>query len=136
MAESQTSELQAAAAALAAGGSQTESKAPTPPKATGKTPGRAGRQGAGKAKESEEGAEETAPASGLARLCEPSDRAGGGLKRFKLRLEGHPSGVRTQRYVLAPDRAEAEAEYLRAEKVDPEDIDSKAVRLVVTELPD
>lgn len=70
------------------------------------------------------------------RVCDPGARAGGGLRRFKLRLDGHPSGARSQRYVLAPDREAAQAEYLRAEGLAPAEVDDRAVRVVVTELPD
>lgn len=71
-----------------------------------------------------------------ARLCEPSERAGGGLKRYKVRLDGHPSGARSQRYLLAPDRDSAHACYLTHEGIEAAEVDGKAVRLVVTELPD
>ncbi|AWM40315.1 hypothetical protein GobsT_12160 [Gemmata obscuriglobus] len=79
--------------------------------------------------------EPPAPKPG-ARVCDPTERAGEGLKRFKLRLEGHPFGARTQRYVLAPDRDSAVGEYLRAEGIDPGDVDGAGVRVVATELPD
>lgn len=71
-----------------------------------------------------------------ARRCEPTDRAEGGLRRFKLRLDGHPSGFRSQCYVLAATEPEAKACYLESEKVDPTEVDGKGVKLVVTALPD
>lgn len=76
------------------------------------------------------------PQPGTAQVCAPSDRATDGLKRFKLRLDGHPGGARSQRYVLAPDRDGATAEYLRTEGIDPADVAGAGSRLVVTELPD
>ena len=76
------------------------------------------------------------PAAPKGRVCEPSDRAADGLRRFKLRLDGHPSGARSQRYVLAPDRTAAVGVYLQAEGIDPAEVDGKAVKVVVVELPD
>jgi hypothetical protein len=70
------------------------------------------------------------------RVCDSSERATDGLKRFKLRLDGHHSGPRSQRYVLATGRDSAEACYLEYEKIDPKEVDGSAVKLVVTELPD
>jgi hypothetical protein len=70
------------------------------------------------------------------RVCDSSERAVDGLKRFKLRLDGHPSGPRSQRYVLATARAAAEACYLEFEKISPNEVDGEAMKLIVAEMPD
>jgi hypothetical protein len=79
---------------------------------------------------------EPKPAQQLPYVCEPGDRASEGQKRFKFRLDGHPTGARSQRYVLAQDRASAESCYLAFEKIGPKEVDDRAVQLVVTELAD
>jgi len=75
------------------------------------------------------------PRKTAARLCSQDDRAADGLTRFKLRLDGHPSGARVQQYVLAPDRVAAEEMYLASLGVPRADV-KDAVKLVVAELPD
>ncbi|VTR93213.1 unnamed protein product [Gemmata massiliana] len=68
------------------------------------------------------------------RSCHQNERAEGDLKRFKLRAQN--AGSRGYRYVLAPDRATAEAFYLEAEglAIQPEGADP--VQVSVVDLPD
>lgn len=58
-------------------------------------------------------------------VCKQGNRAGPGMKRFKIRADGHPS-----QYVAAADKAAAEAIYRTRPGLDP------AAKLVTVTLPD
>ena len=74
------------------------------------------------------------PKASAPRTCHQNERAEGDLKRFKLRAPN--AGSRGYRYVLAPDRAAAEALYLETEGLAVQPEGTEPVQVNVVELPD